>query len=284
MAITGRTKLAAVIGWPVGHSISPCLHGYWLNHHGIDGAYVPLAVRPEDLADAARLLPRIGFVGFNVTGPHKEAALALVDVADAEALRIGAVNTVIVEADGRLRGKNTDAFGFLQGLRAGLPDWDPGHGPAVVIGAGGASRAVCAALIGAGVTELRLVNRTLARAETVARDFGNAVACVPWQGRAEALEGAALLVNTTTQGMTGEPPLDLDLTPLPAAAAVMDIVYAPLETPLLANARAHGNRVIDGLGMILHQGRPGFAAWFGTEPEVTEDLRRHVLERLDAEI
>jgi len=282
MAITGRTKLAAVIGLPVGHSISPCLHGYWLNHHGIDGAYVPLAVRPEDLADVARLLPRIGFVGFNVTVPHKEAALALVDEADPEALRIGAVNTVIVEADGRLRGKNTDAFGFLQGLRAGLPDWDPGHGPAVVFGAGGASRAVCAALIGAGVTELRLVNRTLARAEAVAHDFGNTVACVPWRGRAEALDGAALLVNTTTQGMTGEPPLDLDLTSLSTTAAVMDIVYAPLETPLLANARARGNRVIDGLGMILHQGRPGFAAWFATEPEVTEDLRRHVLERLDA--
>ena len=173
MAITGRTKLAAVIGWPVGHSISPCLHGYWLNHHGIDGAYVPLAVRPEDLADAARLLPRIGFVGFNVTVPHKEAALALVDEADAEALRIGAVNTVIVEADGRLRGKNTDAFGFLQGLRAGLPDWNPGHGPAVVIGAGGASRAVCAALIGAGVTELRVVNRTLTRAEAIAVIFNS---------------------------------------------------------------------------------------------------------------
>ncbi len=282
MAITGRTRLAAVIGWPVDHSISPTLHGYWLNHHGIDGAYVALAVRPEDLADAARLLPRIGFAGFNVTVPHKEAALALVDEADAEALRIGAVNTVIVEADGRLRGKNTDGFGFLHGLRSGLPDWDPGRGAAVVIGAGGASRAVCAALIGAGVTELRLINRTLDRAEAVARDFGEAVACVPWRGRAEALEGAALVVNTTTQGMTGEPPLDLDLGALPAAAAVMDIVYAPLETPLLANARARGNRVIDGLGMILHQGRPGFAAWFGTEPEVTDALRRHVLERLDA--
>ena len=282
MAITGRTKLAAVIGWPVGHSISPTLHGYWLDHHGLDGAYVPLAVRPEDLADAARLLPRIGFVGFNVTVPHKEAALAMVDEADPETLRIGAVNTVIVEADGRLRGKNTDGFGFLQGLHSGLPDWDPGHGPAVVIGAGGASRAVCAALIGAGVKELRLVNRTLARAEALARDFDGAVACVPWQGRAEALDGATLLINTTTQGMAGEPPLDLDLDPLPEAAAVMDIVYAPLETPLLANAQARGNRVIDGLGMVLHQGRPGFAAWFGTEPEVTEDLRRHVLERLDA--
>ena len=281
MAITGRTRLAAVIGWPVGHSISATLHGYWLNHHGVDGAFVPLAVRPEDLADTARLLPRIGFVGFNVTVPHKEAVLALVDEIDPEALRIGAVNTVIVDADGRLRGKNTDGFGFLHGLRSGFPDWDPGHGPVVVIGAGGASRAVCAALIGAGVTELRLVNRTLARAEAVAGNFGDAVACVPWPGRAEALDGAALVVNTTTQGMTGQPPLDLDLASLPAAAAVMDIVYAPLETPLLANARRRGNRVVDGLGMILHQGRPGFAAWFGAEPEVTDELRRHVLETLD---
>ena len=284
MAITGKAKLAAVIGWPVRHSISPTLHGYWLSHHGIDGAYVPLAVHPDDLAEAAHLLPKIGFVGFNVTVPHKEAILALVDEVDPEALRIGAVNTVIVEADGRLRGRNTDAFGFLQGLRTGFPDWEPGRGPAVVIGAGGASRAVCAALIGAGVKELRLVNRTLARAEAVARDFGAAVASVAWQRRAEGLEGAALLVNTTTQGMTGEPPLEIDLAPLPAAAAVMDIVYAPIETPLLASARARGNRVVDGLGMILHQGRPGFAAWFGTEPEVTEDLRRHVLGMLDADV
>ena len=279
-----NTKLAAIIGWPVRHSISPRLHHYWLRHHGIDGAYVPLAVRPEDLGEAARLLPRIGFVGFNVTVPHKEAALALVDEVDPEALAIGAVNTVIVEADGRLRGVNTDAFGFLAGLRSGLPDWDPGLGAVVVIGAGGASRAVCAALLGAGVGELRLVNRTGARAEAVARDIGGAIACVPWRRRAEALEGAALLVNATTQGMIGEPPLDLDLAPLPAAAAVMDIVYAPLETPLLESARALGHRVVDGLGMILHQGRPGFAAWFGTEPEVTDELRRHVLEGLDAAV
>ena len=281
MAMTGKTRLAAVIGWPVGHSISPRLHGYWLGHHGIDGAYMPLAVRLDDLADAVRLLPRIGFVGFNVTVPHKEAVLALVDEVDPEALSIGAVNTVIVAAGGRLRGKNTDAFGFLQGLRSGFPDWDPGHGPVAVIGAGGASRAVCIALIDAGVTDLRLVNRTLARAEGVARDFGGPVTCVPWQHRSEALDGVALLVNTTTQGMTGEAALDLDLASLPKAAAVMDIVYAPLETPLLASARARGNRVIDGLGMILHQGRPGFAAWFGTEPEVTEELRRHVLAGLD---
>ncbi|MDP6788573.1 MAG: shikimate dehydrogenase [Rhodospirillales bacterium] len=281
MAQTGRTKLAAVIGWPVGHSISPRLHGYWLSHHGVDGAYVPLAVRPGDLAETLRLLPRIGFVGFNVTVPHKQAVLALVDEADPEARAIGAVNTVIVETNGRLRGKNTDAFGFLQGLRSGFPDWDPGHGPVVVIGAGGASRAVCAALVGAGVSELRLVNRTEARAEGVARDIGDSVTCVPWRRRGAALEGAALVVNTTTQGMTGESPLDLDLAALPTAAAVMDIVYAPLETPLLADARARGNRVIDGLGMILHQGRPGFAAWFGAEPEVTEELRRYILAGLD---
>ncbi len=281
MVITGRTRLAAVVGWPVGHSISPRLHGYWLDHHGIDGAYVPLAVRPDDLADAMRLLPRIGFVGFNVTVPHKQAVMALVDEADPEALAIGAVNTVIVEADGRLKGKNTDAFGFLQGLRSGHPDWDPGQGPVAVIGAGGASRAVCAALLGAGVSDVRLVNRTGARAEAVAHDFGDAVTCIAWERRGEALEGVALVVNTTTQGMTGEPPLVIDLAPLPAAAAVMDIVYAPLETPLLADARARGNRVIDGLGMLLHQGRPGFATWFGAEPEVTEELRHDILAGLD---
>ena len=229
-----------------------------------------------------RLLPRIGFVGFNVTVPHKEALLTLVDVVDPVARRIGAVNTVIVEDDCRLRGTNTDAFGFDQGLRSGCPDWDPARGPAVVVGGGGASRAVCSALIDAGVAELRVVNRTLARAEVVASDLEGAAAVVPWERRRDALDGAALLVNTTTQGMTGEPPLDLDLAPLPVAAVVMDIVYAPPETPLLKAAAARGNRVVDGVGMILHQGRPGFAAWFGTDPEVSDDLRRHVFAGLGA--
>ncbi|MDP6884946.1 MAG: shikimate dehydrogenase, partial [Rhodospirillales bacterium] len=235
------------------------------------GGYVPLSLGP----DVACTLLDEAFAD----GCH--TVMVDTNEADPEARAIGAVNTVIVETNGRLRGKNTDAFGFLQGLRSGFPDWDPGHGPVVVIGAGGASRAVCAALVGAGVSELRLVNRTEARAEGVARDIGDSVTCVPWRRRGAALEGAALVVNTTTQGMTGESPLDLDLAALPTAAAVMDIVYAPLETPLLADARARGNRVIDGLGMILHQGRPGFAAWFGAEPEVTEELRRYILAGLD---
>lgn len=277
MIVSGKAKLAGVMGWPVGHSRSPRLHGYWLQHLGIDGAYVPLPVRPEDFAHVLRALPRMGFAGANVTVPHKEQALALADHVEPLARRIGAVNTLVVRADGSIEGRNTDAFGFFENLRHGAPQWSPESGPAVVLGAGGAARAVCAALVDAGVPEIRLVNRSPARAEQVAADIGGRFAVLDWDRRAEALDGAALLVNTTTLGMTGQPPLELDLSALPAHAVVNDIVYAPLMTSLLVEAAARGNKVVDGLGMLLWQAVPGFEAWFGARPEVTPALRDFVL-------
>ncbi|MFQ5618983.1 MAG: shikimate dehydrogenase [Rhodospirillales bacterium] len=275
--LNGKAKLAGVMGWPIGHSLSPRLHGYWLRQYGVDGAYVPLAVRPEDFAEAVRMLPRRGFVGVNVTVPHKEAAVAAVDEAARDARRIGAVNTIVVRADGGLMGWNSDGFGFMENLKAGVAEWKPWLGPAVVLGAGGAARAVCAALVDGGAPELRLVNRTASRAEALAADIGGPIKVVSWAERETALDGARLLTNTTTLGMTGNPPLDLALERLPPEAAVTDIVYAPLRTPLLVAARARGNPTVDGLGMLLHQARPGFAAWFGVEPEVTDEMRAFVL-------
>jgi shikimate dehydrogenase len=266
------------MGWPVAHSRSPRLHGYWLRQYRIDGAYVPLPVRPAQFAAALRALPMLGFAGANVTLPHKEAALAAVDRASGEARRIGAVNTIVVLEDGTLEGRNTDGFGFVENLRAAVRGWRADAGPAVVLGAGGAARAIGATLLDLGVPDLCLLNRTVERAERLAADLGGRVRAHSWDDRAVALSDAALLVNATTLGMTGQPPLDLPLERLPLQAVVNDIVYSPLETPLLAAARARGNPAVDGLGMLLHQARPGFAAWFGVEPEVTPDLRRFVLD------
>lgn len=276
MTLTGRARTAAIIGWPVSHSLSPRLHGYWLRYHAIDGAYVPLPVRPENVVDALAALPKLGIAGANVTVPHKQAALAAMDVLSDVAIRVGAVNTIVIE-DGRLLGDNTDGYGFIQNLRSAQPSWRAESGPAAVIGAGGSARAVIAALLEAGVPELRLVNRTASRAETLASDFGSAVKPVPWQARGGALRDAALLVNATTEGMVGRPPLSLDLGELPPVAVVTDLVYVPLMTPLLAAAAARGNPIVDGLGMLLHQARPGFSRWFGVTPEVTPALRAHVL-------
>lgn len=268
--------VAGVMGWPVAHSRSPRLHGHWLARYGINGAYVPMAVPPPGVAKALRALPQFGFRGCNVTVPHKEAALAAMDQIDPAAKRIGAVNTVVVGPGGALSGSNTDGFGFLENLRAaGGPP--PSAGPAAVIGAGGSARAVVAALVDAGCPEVRLANRTSARAEEVAASIGGPVTVVPWSERAAMLDGAALLANTTTLGMAGQPPLDLPLDALPVEATVTDLVYVPLETALLAAARARGNRAVDGLGMLLHQARPGFEAWFGVAPQVDDALRAAVL-------
>lgn len=277
MTISGKAILAGVMGWPVGHSRSPRLHGYWLNHYDIDGAYVPLAVRPENLQAALRALPKLGFRGCNLTVPHKEAAIPLLDRIDDAARHIGAVNTVIVEADGTLTGRNTDAPGFIANLRQGAPDLSLDGATAMVIGAGGAARGVVAGLIEAGVVEIKLANRGAERANALARAFEPYVVPVPWEERADRMDDIDLLVNTTSLGMTGEPPLDLPLDGLPRKAVVTDVVYAPLETDLLTRARGRGNVVVDGLGMLLHQAVPGFAAWYGVEPEVTEGLRRHVI-------
>ena len=282
MILTGKAKLAGVLGWPVGHSRSPRLHGFWLQQHGIDGAYLPLAVRPEDFEAVIRALPRMGFRGANVTVPHKEAALALADHVDPLARRIGAVNTLVVRDDGSLEGRNTDAFGFIENLRQGCPGFSAARGPAVVLGAGGAARAVVAALQDDGCPEIRLLNRSRERAEALKADLetvvmpGGNITVLPWDSRAAALNDAALLVNTTSLGMTGQPPLEISLAALPTDALVTDIVYAPLLTDLLRAAQSRGNPIVDGLGMLLHQARPGFEAWFGVSPKVTDELRTFV--------
>ncbi len=276
MILSGKSRLAGVMGWPVAHSLSPRLHGFWLEHHGVDGTYLPLAVRPSRFAAALQSLSEMGFRGVNLTLPHKEAGLAACDRTDSFARRVGAVNTIVFE-DGRLIGSNTDGFGFLESLRQEAPDWDPRVAPALVLGAGGAARAVVGALRDAGAPEIRLSNRTPARAGKLASDLDAPAVLFPWAERAAALDGIGLLINTTSLGMTGKEPLDLDLAALPATALVTDIVYNPLETPLLAAARERGNPVVDGLGMLLHQARPGFESWFGVAPKVTAELRAFVL-------
>ncbi len=273
MSHPDRFLLAGVMGWPIMHSRSPRLHNYWLSHYGLTGAYLPLAIQAQGLEAALRALPALGFSGCNLTIPHKEAALRIVDEASPLARRIGAVNCVVVRPDGSLEGRNYDAFGFTASLRERAPELRFDAGPAVVMGAGGASRAILAGLMDEGAPEILLINRSRGRAEALAAEFGGPIRTVPWEARAQALEGAAILVNTTSQGMVGEAPLDLPLDALPVRALVMDIVYAPLETPLLAGARARGNRAVDGLGMLLHQARPAFEAWFGIDPVVTPELR-----------
>lgn len=281
MMENGKTIQAGVIGWPVSHSLSPRLHGFWLKELGIDGTYSALAVAPDGLENSLRSLPERGFAGVNLTLPHKEAAATIVDTMDSVASRIGAVNTIVVGADGSLAGSNTDGYGFIENLKSGAPEWTADNKSAVILGAGGAARAIIAALLDTGLKELRLVNRTLSRAESLKDDIGGAIIVVPWADRTKALEGAGLLVNTTTLGMTDEEPLEIDLSPLPAKAVVTDIVYAPLTTPLLKDAAGRGNLTVDGLGMLLHQARPGFDQWFGAEPVVTDALRAHVLEGLE---
>ncbi len=271
---------ACVIGWPITHSRSPLIHGYWLARHGIDGAYTREAVRPEALEDFLNAIPGNGFSGCNVTVPHKESALALADKADEVARRIGAANTLWFE-NGALHATNTDTYGFITHLDATAPGWDRVSRPVTVLGAGGAARAVLAGLLERGVGELRLVNRTRARADALAEGFGAGVIVEDWDSRGLALEGCGLLVNTTTLGMEGAPALDIDLSRLPGDAAVYDLVYAPLVTPLLSDAARRGNRMIDGLGMLLHQAVPGFEKWFGLRPQVTDELRAGIVADLE---
>ena len=265
--------MAGVMGWPVMHSRSPKIHNYWLAKHGLAGVYVPLAIQADGLRAALRALPAVGFAGCNLTIPHKEAAFEVVDRVDPVAKRIGAINCVVVAPDGTLEGRNYDGFGYIQSILEAWPEWRADAGPVAVIGAGGAARAVLVSLADQGAKEIRLVNRTPARADALAQEFGPSVKTVPWDGRHAALEGAAMLVNTTSQGMAGQPPLDLALDRLPASALVSDIIYIPQETPLLAAAKLRGNRTVNGLGMLLHQARPAFHAWFGVMPEVTAELR-----------
>ena len=273
------TRRVCVIGWPVAHSRSPLIHNHWIAKYGIgDAEYMRLAVEPGDADETIRNLRSLVYIGANVTVPHKEAAFAALDRHDAVAKRLRAVNTIVTLADGSLEGRNTDGYGFIANLKERAPVWQVDKGPAVILGAGGAARAIAAALEDEGVPEIRIVNRTPSRAEALAGELELEHARIFAIAEAgAALEGAALLVNTTTLGMKGENDVELDLSPLPEPALVTDIVYTPLETGLLRRAREAGHEVVDGLGMLLHQAVPGFEAWFGIRPEVTEELRRLVL-------
>jgi shikimate dehydrogenase len=268
-----RFRLAGVMGWPVMHSRSPALHNYWFRRYGLAGTYVPLAVEPQGLDAALHALAPLGFAGCNLTIPHKEHAITMVDEVDSVAKRIGAISCVIVRPDGSLTGTNNDSYGFVHNIMHERPEWRADAGPVVLIGAGGGARAVTYSLADRGAPEIRVVNRTFDRAQALVSAFGPPLTAIRWEDRHRALAGATMLVNTTSQGMVGESPLDLTLDALPARALVCDIVYVPLETPLLAAARRRGNPAVDGLGMLLHQARPAWQAWFGIEPEVTPELR-----------
>lgn len=270
---------AGVMGWPVGHSLSPRLHGYWLRHHNIPGVYGAIPVDPAQLASALGLLQVQGYRGVNLTIPHKECALKLVDVVEPLARRIGAVNTVVVHKDGTLEGRNTDAFGFIENLKAsGYSFGKEKESGVVLVGAGGAARAALVGLIDQGLKDIRLINRTRERAEALAEEIDpDSISVFDW-GDKSALKGGGLLVNATSLGMVGQPHLDISLDGLPQSAFVMDMVYAPLITDLLADAERRGHKVVDGLGMLLHQARPAFASFFGVDPVVTPELRAYVLE------
>ncbi len=278
MITRGTPPIAGVVGWPVSHSLSPRLHGYWLRENKIDGQYLPLAVQPVDLEATLHALPRLGYRGVNITVPHKEHALQMCDELDEISRQVGAINMVTVTKEGMLVGRNTDGIGFIENLRGGSK-WDPTDGPVVVLGAGGAARAVIAALNYAEVSEIRICNRKFSRAESLASTFGTSCVAIDWSNRDASLEDAALLVNTTSLGMKGQPPLEIKLDALSPRAVVNDIVYVPIETPLLEAARARGNWTGDGLGMLLHQARPAFEEWFGKLPDISIGLREYVLEK-----
>jgi len=272
-----RIPLAGVIGSPISHSKSPQLHRHWLSTYGLRGYYIPIDVAYEDLENVLRMMPKMGFVGANVTIPYKEKVLELADQITDRATLIGAANTLIFRKDGRVIADNTDGFGFLENIRQNVPDWDPTVGPAAVLGAGGAARAVVAALSEVGVSEIILSNRTRVRADRLKQDFGKRVRVVDWVQAGNILEDAALVVNTTSLGMVGKPELRVPLDGLQKGAVVTDLVYAPLKTQLLLRAEEAGCRVVDGLGMLLHQAVPGFERWFGIRPAVDAATRAAAL-------
>ncbi|SCZ72416.1 shikimate dehydrogenase [Epibacterium ulvae] len=272
-----RIPLAGVIGNPIAHSRSPLLHNHWLKTYGIAGHYVPLHVEEKDLERVIRTLPKAGFVGANVTIPHKEALMDIADQVTDRAKLMGAANTLIFRTDGKILADNTDGYGFITNLAQGAPDWDPTSGPAVVFGAGGACRAVIASLLEAGVPEIILTNRTRERAEQLQSDFGKKIRVEDWVQAANIVEEGKLVVNTTSLGMVGKSRLRIPLDGLQPDAVVTDLIYTPLETNLLATAREIGCTTVDGLGMLLHQAVPGFERWFGKRPEVDEAARAAAL-------
>jgi shikimate dehydrogenase len=276
MADLNTFGIAGLLGWPVAHSRSPVIHNHWLAQYGIAGRYVLFAVPPDKLEAAVRGIATLGLRGCNVTTPHKQAVFPLLDRVDDLARTIGAVNTVVVEKDGTLAGFNNDGNGFIQSLRDADPKWRPDRGPILVLGAGGAARAVVASLAAQGAKEIRVANRTIEKAREIANAVGAAVKVVPWEQREDALDGVAMLANATSLGSAGKPPVEIALDRLPKYAVVGDLIYVPPETPLLAAARARGNVTVNGLGLLLNQARPAFNAWFGVMPEITPALRQAI--------
>ena len=269
--------LAGVVGWPIGHSRSPVLHGHWLKRYGIAGHYIPLGIAPQDFENGIRSLPRLGFRGVNVTLPYKQTVLPLADKVSDRAALIGAANTLIFREDGGIYADNTDGYGFIENLRQRAPSWSARSGPCLVLGAGGAARAVISALLTEGAPAIRVANRTRQRAELLRDQYGARITVVDWNRAADAMEGAMTIVNTTSLGMKGQPELNLSFARAHGAALATDIVYTPLDTPFLIEARAAGLETVDGIGMLLHQAVPGFRQWFEHVPEVDDDLRRAVL-------
>lgn len=277
MAEYKQFKIAGIMGMPVLQSRSPIIHNHWIKQYGVTGAYGHFPVQIENVPSAVRGLASLGLAGCNITQPHKLSAMKLMDKLHPMAEKIGAINCIVVEPDGSLHGFNNDWFGFVQSLKDANPAWRADAGPITVLGAGGAARAVLFGLVHEGAREIRLINRTRSKAEDLADGFGDLIQVIDWEKRHEALDGCAMLVNSTNQGMYGQPPLDLQLDALPKSALVCDLIYIPLETPLLQTARERGNLTVNGLGMLLNQAIPAFEAWFGVKPEITDDLRRTVL-------
>lgn len=272
-----KIPLAGVIGSPIAQSKSPQLHKHWLKTYGLQGFYIPMDIASADLRDILLMLPKMGFVGINVTAPHKEAVLQLADLVTDRATLIGAANTLIFRKDGKIHADNTDGYGFLENLKSGAPQWVPKSGPAVVLGAGGAARAVVASLLDAGVPEILISNRTRIRAEKLVDDFGHRLQVIDWIQAGNVLEEAVLTVNTTSLGMIGKPELRVPLDGLRKGTIATDLVYAPLQTNFLREAAAQGCTTVDGLGMLLHQAVPAFERWFGQRPVVDSVTRAAVL-------
>ncbi|QDY69984.1 shikimate dehydrogenase [Qingshengfaniella alkalisoli] len=272
-----KIPLAGVIGYPITHSKSPVVHGHWLRQYGLAGHYVPMHVLPRDLRDCLVTLPRLGFVGVNVTIPHKEAALGLADRVSDRAALIGAANTLSFREDGSIHADNTDGYGFTQNIRDHAPDWSPVDAPVALFGAGGAARAVVVALLDLGVTEIRITNRTRSRATALQAEFGSKIKVTDWNAAQDIVAGAGTIINSTSLGMAGKSEFNIPLDKIRVGAIATDLVYTPLRTPFLEAAEAQGAKVIDGLGMLLHQAAPAFERWFGKRPEVTAELRDEVL-------
>lgn len=277
MSDVGPIPLAGVIGAPISHSKSPRLHTHWLRRYKIPGFYIPMEVAQSDLNEVIRTLPKAGFVGVNVTIPHKETVLQIADLVTDRAALIGAANTLIFRKDGKLHADNTDGYGFIGNLRQEAPHWQPARGPAAIIGAGGAARAVIAALLEMGVPEIRISNRTRARAEALRAEFGAKLTVYEWVQAGNMLDGAATVVNASSLGMVSKPELRVPMDALSAAAVVTDLVYTPLETSFLRRAAEIGCTTVDGLGMLLHQAAPAFERWFGVRPDIDDELRRVML-------